>query len=109
MNTEVRFNIIACIFIFLAIVFVIILINFDKKVKEDILNSQSYKNEAEGATEVFEEVWKKTHKLETVTIIFVILGMISLAYLGLRYIGIPIIKEHLQFLFKFLEKWIKKQ
>ena len=45
MSSEIKLNLVACLCIFVAIIFVIMLVLFDKKIWENVLNTKSYKTE----------------------------------------------------------------
>lgn len=108
MTSEVKLNLIACLFIFLAIIF----ISFDKKIGGNILNSKSYKSESSyyiadkngNQKEVSEEIWNKCEKLTIITFIFVLLATISFFYLFCRYIFLPSMKNNLRILHTFFRK-----
>ena len=45
MSSEIKLNLVACLCIFVAIIFVIMLVLFDKKIGGNVLNTKSYKTE----------------------------------------------------------------
>ena len=108
MSSELKLNVVACLFIFIAIIFVTIFILFDKKIGGNILNTKSYKTEScffiadenGNQKEVSEEIWDKSYKITIVTFIFLSLATICLFYLFLRYIFIPTMKRNLQILIR---------
>ena len=112
MSSELKLNVVACLFIFIAIIFVTIFILFDKKIGGNILNTKSYKTESSffiadengNQKEVSEEIWDKSYKITIVTFIFLSLATICLFYLFLRYIFIPTMKRNLQILISFFKK-----
>ena len=112
MSSEIKLNLVACLCIFVAIVFVIMLVLFDKKIGGNVLNPKSYKTETSffiadkngNQREVSEEIWNKSYKITIVTFIFLSLAMICLLYLFSRYIFIPTMKRNLQILISFFRK-----
>ena len=112
MSSEMKLNLVACLFIFIAIIFVIIFVLFDKKIGGNVLNTRSYKAESSffiadkngNQREVSEESWNKSYKITIITFIFLSLAMICLLYLFSRYIFIPIMKRNLQILVTFFRK-----
>ena len=112
MSSEIKLNLVACLCIFVAIIFVIMLVLFDKKIGGNVLNTKSYKTETSffiadkngNQREVSEEIWNKSYKITIVTFIFLSLAMICLFYLFSRYIFIPIMKRNLQILISFFRK-----
>ena len=94
MSSEINLNLAACLCIFVAIIFVIIFVLFDKKIGGNVLNTKSYKTETPffivdkngNQREVSEEIWNKSYKITIVTFIFLSLAMICLLYLFSRYI-----------------------
>lgn len=112
MTSEVKLNLMACLFIFLAIISVSIFISFDKKMGGNILNSKSYKSETlyyiadknGNQKEVSEEIWNKCQKITIITFISVLLATISFLYLFCRYIFFPSLKNNLKILHTFFRK-----
>jgi hypothetical protein len=108
MSSEMKLNLVACLFIFIAIIFVL----FDKKIGGNVLNTRSYKTESSffiadkngNQREVSEESWNKSYKITIITFVFLSLAMICLLYLFSRYIFIPIMKRNLQILISFFRK-----
>ena len=45
MSSEIKLNLVACLCIFVAIIFVIMFVLFDKKIGGNVLNTKSYKTE----------------------------------------------------------------
>ena len=112
MSSEIKLNLVACLCILVAIIFVIMFVLFDKKIGGNVLNTKSYKTETsffiadknENQREVSEEIWNKSYKIIIVTFIFLSLAMICLLYLFSRYIFIPTMKRNLQILISFFRK-----
>ena len=112
MSSEIKLNLVACLCIFVAIIFVIMLVLFDKKIGGNVLNTKSYKTETSffiadkngNQREVSEEIWNKSYKITIVTFIFLSLAMICLLYLFSRYIFISTMKRNLQILLSFFRK-----
>ena len=112
MSSEIKLNLVACLCIFVAIIFVIMLVLFDKKIGGNVLNTKSYRTETSffiadkngNQREVSEEIWNKSYKITIVTFIFLSLAMICLLYLFLRYIFIQTMKKDLQILISFFRK-----
>ena len=112
MSPEINLNLVACLCIFVAIIFVIMFVLFDKKIGGNVLNTKSYKTETSffiadkngNQREVSEEIWNKSYKITIVTFIFLSLAMICLLYLFSRYIFIPTMKRNLQILISLFRK-----
>ena len=111
MSSEIKLNLVACLCIFVAIIFVIMLVLFDKKIGGNVLNTKSYKTETlfiadkdGNQREVSEEIWNKSYTITIVTFIFLSFAMICLLYLFSRYIFIPTMKRNLQILISFFRK-----
>ena len=112
MKFEVRLNIVICFFIFMAIIFTVIFISFDKKIGGNILNTKSYKTETSfyisdkvgNQIEVSEKIWNESFILAIVTFIFISLAAIGLFYLFIKYIFISTTKRNLNILFEFIKK-----
>jgi len=112
MSSEIKLNLVACLCIFVAIIFVIMLVLFDKKIGGNVLNTKSYKTETSffiaykngNQREVSEEIWNKSYKITIVTFIFLSLAMICLLYLFSRYIFIQTMKKNLQILISLFRK-----
>ena len=112
MSSEIKLNLVACLCILVAIIFVIMFVLFDKKIGGNVLNTKSYKTETSffiadkngNQREVSEESWNKSYKITIITFVFLSLAMICLLYLFSRYIFIPIMKRNLQILITFFRK-----
>lgn len=112
MNSEIKVNVIAFLFIFAAIIFVTIFILFDKKIGGTILNTGSHKSETSyyiadkdgNQKEISEKMWNASYKITIITFVFILLSAISLLYLFSRYIFIPTIRKNLQTLITFFRK-----
>ena len=112
MSSEIKLNLVAGLCIFVAIIFVIVFVLFDKRIGGNVLNTKSYKTESSffiadengNQKEVSEEIWDKSYKITIVTFIFLSFAMICLLYLFSRYIFIPTMKRNLQILISFFRK-----
>lgn len=112
MSSEIKLYLVACLCIFVAIIFVIMFVLFDKKIGGNVLNTKNYKTETSffiadkngNQREVSEEIWNKSYKITIVIFIFLSLAMICLLYLFSRYIFIPTMKRNLQILISFFRK-----
>lgn len=75
MSSEIKLNLVAGLCIFVAIIFVIVFVLFDKRIGGNVLNTKSYKTEASffiadkdgNQREVSEEIWNKSYTITIVT------------------------------------------
>ena len=101
MSSEIKLNLVAGLCIFVAIIFVIVFVLFDKRIGGNVLNTKSYKTEASffsadkdgNQREVSEEIWNKSYTITIVTFFFIVCYDMFIIFVFKIYIYSNYVKE----------------